>query len=279
MTKFRGILARFPVLTYFTLTYISSWLVWTPMVLSGFDSRLLLVSGTFCPLASALLLTALIDGCSGIRDLLSRFLIWRVKVGWYLWCFFGSAAVVLAAILIHLAAGGDSPAWNDPAKLYLVIPVFLYVLVFSVLGEETGWRGFALPRLQKRIGALGSSLIIGIGWGVWHLPLFWISGNFHRQIPFSLFLLQDIALAVLMTWLYNATGGSLLLVHLFHAASNTTLGVLPILPIDTGGTLRPLWIAVGFLYMLTLVIVLATRGKLANSCANMRAKPIRLFAR
>jgi CAAX protease family protein len=234
------------------------------MVISGIESRLLLVAGTFGPLATALLLTELSEGHSGLRALLDRFLIWRVNVGWYLWSLVGSAVVVLAAIAIHLAAAGDTPAWNDPRRLYLVIPAFLYVLIFSVLGEEAGWRGFALPRLQERFGSLGASLIIGIGWGTWHLPLFWIAGNFHQQIPLSLFLLQDIALSILLTWLYNSTGGSLLLVHLFHAASNTTLGVLPVLPTDTAGVLRPLWIAVGLLWIVTIVIVIATGGRLVH---------------
>jgi len=84
---------------------------------------------------------------------------------------------------------------------------------------------------------------------------FWIEGNFHRDIPLGMFMLQDIALAIVTTWLYNSTEGSLLIVHLFHAASNTTLGVLPILPMDTGGQLRPLWIAVGLLWVVAVGIV------------------------
>jgi len=87
------------------------------------------------------------------------------------------------------------------------------------------------------------------------LTEFWVEGNFHRDIPLGMFLLQDIALAIVTTWLYNSTEGSLLIVHLFHAASNTTLGVPPILPMDTGGQLRPLWIAVALLWVVAAGIV------------------------
>ena len=76
---------------------------------------------------------------------------------------------------------------------------------------------------------------MGVAWGLWHLPLFFIPGNFHAEIPVTAFLLQDLALSVVMAWLYNCSGRSWLIVHLFHAASNTALGVLPVLPMDTGG--------------------------------------------
>jgi hypothetical protein len=125
-----------------------------------------------------------------------------------------------------------------------------------VLGEEIGWRGYALPRLQARYGSLLASLIIGFTWGAWHLPLFWLPGNFHQTIPPTLFLLQSVALAIIYTWLYNQTKGSLLIAHLFHAASNVTLGVLPVLPTDTGGDLTPLWLTVGLLSVFTIVVVI-----------------------
>jgi membrane protease YdiL (CAAX protease family) len=178
-----------------------------------------------------------------------------VSILWYLFSFLSSATIVLAAIRIHVWLGGAAPQFNDPAQWYLIIPVFLYVLFLSVLGEEIGWRGYALPKLQESRNALVASLIIGVVWGFWHLPLFWIEGSFHQEIPLILFVLQDVALSIVLTWLYNGTGGSLLIVHLFHAASSTTLGLLPILPMDTGGEIGPLWIAVGLLWIIALVII------------------------
>jgi membrane protease YdiL (CAAX protease family) len=226
-----------------------------PMVAAGRESGVLQIAGTFGPTTAALLLTFVWDGQIGLQALWKRLLIWRVNILWYLFSFLSSALIVLAAIQIHVWLGGDVPEFNDPGQWYLIIPVFLYVLFLSVLGEEIGWRGYALPRLQESRSALIASLIIGVMWGFWHLPLFWIEGNFHQEIPLSLFVLQDVALSIVLTWLYNGTGGSLLIVHLFHAASNTTLGLLPILPTDTGGELRPLWIAVGLLWIVATVIV------------------------
>jgi membrane protease YdiL (CAAX protease family) len=244
-------------LLFFLVTFGFSWSLWIPLAVSGRESPVLDIAGRFGPLVAALLVTARDDGRAGLRKLLSGMLIWRVRPGWYAFAFLSTAVIVLAAIGVHVALGGGRPAFNDPSQLYLVIPVFLYVLVLSVAGEETGWRGYALPRLQERWGPLRASLVIGFVWGCWHLPLFWMPGNFHTGIPLGLFILQDVALSVVLTWLFNATGGSLLIVHLFHAASNTTLGVLPVLPQDTGGDLRPLWIAVGLLC--AFAVVLAVR--------------------
>ena len=239
---------------FFLLTFVLSWSIWIPLAVTGSEIGLLEIAGRFGPLVAALLLTGLSDGRAGLTQLWKRMLIWRVHPGWYLFAFLGTAVVALSAIGIHVGLGGETPRFNDPAQLYLVIPVFLYVLFLSVAGEETGWRGYALPRLQERWGPFGASVVIGLVWGVWHLPLFIMAGDFHSQIPFGLFVLQDVALSVVMTWLFNATGGSLLLVHLFHAASNTTIGVLPVLPQDTGGVLRPLWIAVALLGAVALLV-------------------------
>ncbi len=120
--------------------------------------------------------------------------------------------------------GGTVIQTNDPAQWYMIIPAFFQILFFSVLGEEIGWRGYALPLMQKKIGPFLSSIFLGLIWGLWHLPLFWMDGNFHSDIPISLFLLQSIALALILTWLYNRTSESLFTVHIFHAASNTFFG-------------------------------------------------------
>lgn len=242
-------------LLFLLVTFVFSWSIWIPLAVTGSESGILDIAGRFGPLIAALVLTGLRDGRAGLARLWKRMLIWRVHPGWYAFAFLATAVVALVAIGIHLGLGGENLEFNDPAQLYLVVPVFLYVLFLSVAGEETGWRGYVLPRLQARWGALGASVVIGLVWGVWHLPLFFMAGDFHSEIPFWLFLLQDVALSVVITWLWNGTGGSLLLVHLFHAASNTTIGVLPILPQDTGGDLRPLQIAVALLLIVAAVIV------------------------
>lgn len=241
------------LLVFFLLVFALTWGIWVPMAVLQVDNPVYKL-GTFAPTIVALALIWVRQGISGLKELLQRVLDWRVKIGWYLFSFFVAVPIVLLSIWIHIWLGGSKPQFNDPAQLYLVAPAFLYVLFFSVLGEEIGWRGYALPRLLENYDALTSSLILGLIWGVWHLPLFWMAGNFHATIPFSAFMLQVIAFSIVYTWMFVKTDGNLLLPHLFHAASNTTLGVLPILPMDTGGALRPMWIAVGLWCLVAITI-------------------------
>jgi len=250
-----NLIKRYPFVSFVVLTYAISWTLWTPLVISSQDSRMFLLLGTFGPTLSALLLTLINNGRADLRALLRRLFIWRVSIFWYLISFLLPAIIVLLAIGLHILLGGAVPEFRDPAQWYLVFPVFLYVLFFSVLGEEIGWRGYALPELQANHSALTASLIIGVIWGLWHVPLWWIKGNLHQDIPLTLFMLQIIAFSIIYTWMYNNTRGSLLIVHLFHTTSNITLGMLPVLPMDAGGNLRTLWLAVGLLWAFTIAIV------------------------
>lgn len=234
--------------TFFAVTIAATWIVWIVLYRSGILSEPgARIIGTWAPTLTAIALTAGERGLKGVGTLLRRLLIWRAHPLWYAFAIGSTAVIVVVAIAAHRALGGVAVSDNDPAQWYLVFPGFASIFFVSVLGEEVGWRGYALPRLQGRFGPLRASLVIGTIWGVWHLPLWWMGGNFHAQIPFGLFVLQDIALAIVMTWMLNRTGGSLLLVSILHAASNLTIGVAPLLPQYTGGSLLPLWVAVGLL--------------------------------
>ncbi len=247
---------RLKLSLFFIITFVFSWLFW----FSGAkDNSAFLVIGTFGPTVTALSLTVIFQGLPGIRSIVSRLLRWKVKFYWYLIIFGSTSIIPLLAIWIFSLQGGTIIQTNDPRQWYLIIPAFFQILFLSVLGEEIGWRGYALPLMQKNLTPFLSSIILGIIWGIWHLPLFWMAGNFHSQIPFSLFILQSVALTIVMTWLYNRTSNSLFTVHIFHAASNTFLGVLPIMPENTGGSLIPLWIAVGLLWVFTFAIMIIDR--------------------
>lgn len=240
---------------FFVLTYIISWSFWIPMLILQQEIQILQIIGTFGPTMSALLLTWYDARQKGVAKLLQGLRIWRVGVRWYLFSLFSTALFVILAISIYIGIGNPVPLFNDPAQWYLIIIIFFYVLIFSVSGEEIGWRGYALPRLLTRQNALVSSIILGVIWSFWHLPLFFIVGNFHQNIPIALFLIQSVALAIVYTWLYNNTEGSLLIASFFHAASNTTLGILPVLPMDTDGNPLALWITVILLCVFAVILV------------------------
>ena len=161
-----------PVVAFVTLTFAISWGFWFPQIFIGREVFILRVLGTFGPLIAAVIVSVLQGGTAGFRKLLKPLSIWQVNVVWYIFCIFSTALIVFTAIGIAFAMGTPQLVFNELEKIYLVIPVFLYVLFFSVIGEETGWRGFLLPLLQYRSGALKASIYIGIIWGLWHLPLF-----------------------------------------------------------------------------------------------------------
>lgn len=135
----------------FLLAYGASWTLWTPLIWftpSGAIKQALLVAGTFGPGAAAAAVVIAHRGRSGLRTELLRQWKWRIHIGLWLAIVLGPAAIVLSAIGIAQIPGAPPGEWNDPAQLYLAIPVFLYVAVFGgPLGEEFGWRGFALPNL------------------------------------------------------------------------------------------------------------------------------------
>lgn len=181
---------------------------------------------------AAVIMTGLILGRDGVVALLKRYLLWRVGWKWYLAAFLLPPALIALAVYIHAEFTGTSPDFStvmaykifgESAYLPLfILPFFLIDLIAN--GEEIGWRGYVLPRLQAKHGALTSTLILGVIWGFWHLPKFLSHWN---TVTFAWFMAHVIAVSVLYTWLYNGTKGSLLLVSLFHAGSNTAGVFMP----------------------------------------------------
>jgi len=257
---------------YLITAFAISWLGWGVLILTGTEPDFFnpwKMLAAFGPSLAGLAAIAFHSGKAGLRN------VWRQMTHfgqprwfWYLISLIAPPAIMLASLYIHIALGGTGLAFNDPAEIYRVIPVFLLVLFFSVLGEEVGWRGFALPWLQKRFSAFQSSLILGVIWTLWHLPLFWIPGDFHQQLPLVWFLIQTVSITFLYTWMYNATRGSLLIILLLHAASNTAFGVLPMLPEAASGSLRPAWI------LNVLLVIAACLAVILNGRESMaKGKP------
>jgi membrane protease YdiL (CAAX protease family) len=164
---------------------------------------------------------------------------WRVGIEWYLFVLFWPPVLSLVKTAIAILFGSAAPDFSQPAfvrlsplppELLKSVPFLMFLpviflqqlLIGSSMGEEIGWRGYALPRLQANQGSLRGSILLGILWGIWHLPLWLTKGN-AMQGNFLLWpLLELIATSILFTWVYNNTQGSLLLAVLFHTSIATT---------------------------------------------------------
>ncbi|HZJ09089.1 MAG TPA: CPBP family intramembrane glutamic endopeptidase [Trueperaceae bacterium] len=173
-------------------------------------------------------------------ELPGRLTRWRVGWLWYAVALFLPLAITVVAIAVHSLAGGSGPdvsrwqgvlgASDGPFIVRLLSLLLIFTLGFDGLGEELGWRGFALPKLQARHTALWASLILGLLWSLWHVPYALTAGSFMSATPMSWYFLEIVASAIIYTWLFNNTRGSVLLAILLHAAGNTTANLVPILP-------------------------------------------------
>lgn len=185
----------------------------------------------------ALGLTARASGVAGVRALLRRLLQADVHPRWYVFAVSYMAAVKLTAAVAHRVMMGVWPAFG--ATPWLLMLLAIVASTPSQAGEELGWRGYALPRLASRMGLARGSVLLGIIWAVWHLPLFVIPGTDTTGQPFAPYLVSVTALSVAIAWLYGHTRGSLLLVMLMHAAINNTAGIVPSIAPDATGTPGP----------------------------------------
>ena len=219
---------RGSVLVYFLITYAVSWALWVPIALklsaNSAVAQFLVFIGAIAPSFVAVALTWRIEGQPGVRELLGRIGRTQVAARWYLFAIGYFAAVKLTVALIHRLAYGEWPRFGE--ALY-VIPFVIAISTPFQAGEELGWRGYALPRMAARIGLAPASVLLGMMWALWHLPLFFLRGadTFHQSFP--TYLIQVTALSVAIAWLWARTGGSLLLPMLFHASINNTKDIVP----------------------------------------------------
>jgi uncharacterized protein len=225
------------LIPFFCLAYGFTWLCWLPLVASAHGRALpvpddtLATLGQFGPLLSALVWTARESGGAGVRELLGHCLLWRVRPLWFGFALLFAPCIYLCAIQSHAlitATVPALPAFSFSRDAMEIVANFLFVLlVGGPLGEEPGWRGFALPRLLRRWGNERASLILALLWAGWHLPLWWVA---HVPCSFGLYVVGMIPLTYLFTCLYIRTRGSVFIALLFHASLNTALIRLPIFP-------------------------------------------------
>jgi CAAX protease family protein len=250
-------LRRMWAVAFFALTYGVTALLWLPAIRSGQPLSVLLqgrealplVVATIVPSLVAIFLSGLEGHWRGIRGLLSQAVRWRFGVGWYALAIFLPPAVWAVSLALGRILGAGAPV----VQLDVLIPL-------AAIGEELGWRGYALPRLQLHMRPLPASLLIGVLWAGWHLP-YYAFPDAHPlpfAIDFALFSAAIISESVLATWIYNSTGSSVLATMLYHHSIHVA-SIIPVIPGMFGATILALVNVVA-----AIGAVFASRGSLVG---------------
>lgn len=227
------------IIFFFVLTFLISWAIWIPAGLLAPEQSILVLPGAWGPTIAALILTGFTTGKKGIKTLLKSLIQWRVKRRYYLFAIIGVLGVAILAILVNLLFGGSLPDLEsiaakfgfpeDQANLFLLFSPIVFLTTIFVGGpiaEELGWRGYAQPKLQKKIGAGNAGLVIGLIWSLWHLPLFIYFPSATGHLPIGYYIPLVTMFGILFAWIYNRSNGSVLLCILLHAGVNFSIGVL-----------------------------------------------------
>ncbi len=254
-----SLVRRHPLITFFVLTYALAWILWLPLVvlqdtIPAAPGLVLVLLGSNVPSLLAIVLTAIVLGRGSLRKLLGRLLIWRVNPLWYLVVVLGPAALAGGMVAFNAFVGGPAISVKGVPLLTVVITLAFSIFPGSALGEEIGWRGYALPRLQSGRSALSASLILGVLWAFYHLPLFFTGQAFRSPSILVPFVVSGLALSVILTWVYNSSGGSLLLVVLLHATANLPLTLL-LEPLGSRA-MGPFLLYVGLMVVAGIVVVI-----------------------
>jgi uncharacterized protein len=210
---------RHPIITFFVLAYAISWVGW-PLYAAGVWPIPFLATG---PLIAALIVIPLTQGRAGLRELGSRMIRWRVGWYWYAVAVGLPLAVLLVTVGLNVALGASAPSLAGVGSLSTLLIVFAVRLINPLdgpMGEEPGWRGLALPGLQTSRSPLLTTMILAVLITGWHLPTFFLEGGFQPSI-FVGGVLGTIAVTLWYTWLFNHTGGSVLITLVSHSAQGT----------------------------------------------------------
>jgi membrane protease YdiL (CAAX protease family) len=242
---------RHPLLSFFVLAYALAWWVW---ILYAFDLTFLGPILALGPFLAAIIVTALTGDKFRLKALLSRMVRWRVGLHWYVAALGLPVAIYVVALSLNILLGASASTAEQFGSWYLIFPLFAFSLLFPLggaFGEELGWRGYALPRVQVGLSALSAALIIGVIQTAWHLPLFMSNLVHVSDIPVFM------AIGIVATWLFNNTRGSVLMTMVLHASFNTNAAFFGAM--FTGAELlRMSWLlAAGWCVAAIVVVVVA----------------------
>lgn len=242
---------RHPLVVFFVLAYALSWWPW---ILYAFDLSPLPIVG-FGPFLAAIVVLAVTRGKAGVMALLRRMVRWRVSPVWYAVALLLPVAITVAATVLNVLFGAQAPSSAELSGWTGLVPGFLLLLLVPGFGgawEEPGWRGYALPRLQVGRSALLASLILGLLWAFWHLPLMVVG-----EVNWSDIVLV-IAASVVFAWVFNSASGSVLIAMVMHATNNTISGSF-FGPMFSGAdSVRESWLLAALWVAVAIVVVVAT---------------------
>jgi membrane protease YdiL (CAAX protease family) len=212
-------------------------------------------------------MTATTEGREGVRRLLARYVLWRVGIRWYLFALIGVPVIMLLGTIAYSGRMPNLGALGGPSYLLFYLGGFVLTLILGgPLLEEGGWRGFALPRMERLYGPLLASVILGVLWALWHLPEFLVpswaaSSGGGGIVGIIMFTITTITFSIVITWVFNNTRASLLLAILVHTSIDAFSGTLgAIFPARAVASALPLLIGFG---VVAVVLIVLTRGRLS----------------
>jgi len=260
-------IARYPLIAFFVMALLFSWIAVTPLLLNpSLPVEPFQVLGALVgPTLSAIIVIVAVEGRTGLRPFLKRYLQWRAGIVWWVIVLFG---ILLALTAVASLVLGRSVWIEFFRNVGLILPAFFLALIAGVilgpLWEEPGWRGFALPRLQAQYGPILGSVILGVIWAGWHLPGFfggWMTA------AFPALLVSCVGYSLVATWIYNHTRGSILLMIVLHSSSNAATSVgARVLPTKLSPAMHDFvfggWIPALMAGGLAIVILIGSRGTL-----------------
>lgn len=249
---------------FLLITFGFTWLILLPGVLASlglFELQLpiyaLVAVAQFGPSLTAFFLAYRSDGKAGAIQLLKRAFDFHISWKWLAAIFLIPPLLAGFALAIHILFGGRLPELQLLSQPVAILPTFFFILLLQgPVPEEFGWRGYLLDRLQSRWNALAASLVLGFFWWLWHLPANFMQGVAQASLPQGAYLIWILAFSVLMTWVYNNTGGNLLAALLFHTMANLSNALFPTFELTSGGSQRAYYILAALTVITATIVVL-----------------------
>lgn len=185
------------------------------------------IVGSWGPTIAAVLTVLIAEKGKGIGDLFRGWGRWKVGPGWYAAALSPFAVAFLTAFIYLIVMGKPAPGPMQSVTAPTIIMMLVMCVLTGATGEEPGWRAFATPRFQHHLGALGTSVVLGMIWALWHLPLWFLEGTPQYNLEFVPFAISCVTETILLTWIYNNTRGSLVMASLFHLSINVSGSLVP----------------------------------------------------